>query len=240
MSYRGRGDDPQQASTAAAHSENSIDANSTLQPDADVDTQYKNAKKLLLTLHSQLEALETGSDQSVLMQGKIAMNINALSRIVNHLQTQSKLMPLQKRDVWAMKCRQLSEDEKQVRAAMERFLLLANANRPSTSSSSLRTDPSSQARMQRLNQDSQSLNTSQRVANEIREIGSGILEQLRNQNKTLKRARRTVWNIAHTLGLSRALLRVIERRQYQDQILVYGGMIVTLIILVLLIYFFRW
>lgn len=205
---------------------------------ADADTHYKTARKLLLTLNSQLEALETGSDQSVPMQGKIAMNINNLSRLVAQLQTEIKSMPPHKKEVWLVKCRKLSEDEKHVRGAMERFLLVANASRASSAFGS--RDAASEARMQLLHQDSQSLSGSLRIANEIREVGVSILTRLRDQNASLKRARKQLWNVAHTLGLSRALLRLIERRQLQDQILVYGGMIFTLLLLGILVYWFRW
>lgn len=212
---------------------------------SEAETQYKNARRVLLTLHSQLEVLESGADQSVFMQGKIATNINALSRVVAQLPTYAKAMPVDKRELWTVKCRQLAEDEKHVRAAMERFLLLAHAARSAASSSSSSAISAAamehrDARLQRLAQDGQSLTQSQRVANEIREVGVAILERLRDQNKTLKRARRQMWNIAHTLGLSRTLLRIIERRQWQDQILVYGGMLITLLLLALLVYLFRW
>jgi len=93
---------------------------------------------------------------------------------------------------------------------------------------------------QRLHGDIASVQRSSRTANEIREMAFGVLETLRDQNQTLQAARDRLLDIANTLGISKTLMRVIERRQTVDQIIVYGAMVGTLLFLALLVYFFRW
>ena len=45
-------------------------------------------------------------------------------------------------------------------------------------------------------------------------------------------------DIANALNLSRSLMRHIENRQFMDKVIVYGGMVFTLLILFVLWYFF--
>lgn len=71
--------------------------------DVEIETKYKESKKLLLTLRSQLEELETGKDTSIFLQGRIATNINALSRLTQSLQTlQTQLIATNPREIWRM------------------------------------------------------------------------------------------------------------------------------------------
>lgn len=48
-----------------------------------------------------------------------------------------------------------------------------------------------------------------------------------------------ILDVASTLGLSRSIMRVIERRQFMDQLILYGGMFVTLLVIFLLWYYLR-
>lgn len=64
--------------------------------------------------------------------------------------------------------------------------------------------------------------------------GHGVLENLRSQRLTLKGAQRKILDLANTLGLSNTVMRLIERRTVQDKFILYGGMVVTLIIMFLI------
>jgi hypothetical protein len=66
---------------------------------------------------------------------------------------------------------------------------------------------------------------------ELEDVGSSILASLSTQNETLRRAHDRVIDISHTLGLSRQLIRLIERRSFFDRILVGAGMVFTLVFL---------
>lgn len=65
--------------------------------------------------------------------------------------------------------------------------------------------------------------------------GSNILENMREQRNTLKGARRRMIDIANTLGLSNTTMRLIERRAAEDKYILFGGMFITLIVIVILI-----
>lgn len=68
----------------------------------DIETKYKSATKMLHTLHHLLEELESGQDTSVMMQGRIATNINSLSRLTQAMQTLKNQLPATKRELWLM------------------------------------------------------------------------------------------------------------------------------------------
>lgn len=65
--------------------------------------------------------------------------------------------------------------------------------------------------------------------------GSSILNNLREQRTTLKGAHRKILDVANTLGLSNTVMRLIERRAYQDKFILFGGMLVTCVVMFLVI-----
>jgi len=82
-------------------------------------------------------------------------------------------------------------------------------------------------------QQNQRLNTAGRNIDDMINTGSNILSNLREQGGTLKGVQRKVLDMMNTLGLSNTVLRLIERRSSQDKIILFGGMIVTCIIMFL-------
>jgi len=63
---------------------------------------------------------------------------------------------------------------------------------------------------------------------------SSVLENLSSQRLTLSASRRKLVAIFDQLGLSNSLLRLIERRELMDRLLVWGGMAAILLLLYLL------
>ena len=63
--------------------------------------------------------------------------------------------------------------------------------------------------------------------------GSATLDQLKNQRGSLKGVRKRMLDIGNTLGLSSTVMRMIDKRGTQDKWIVYGGMILTCIVMFL-------
>ena len=63
---------------------------------------------------------------------------------------------------------------------------------------------------------------------------------LSSQRDKLKGAHKRVLDIANSLGVSDNVLRMIEKREFFDKLIVYGGIVVTLLIFFGLLYLFRW
>src|SRR3989338_2306457 len=84
-----------------------------------------------------------------------------------------------------------------------------------------------------------SLQRSNTAADGLIELGHSILEELGSQSERLKRIRGSVLGIASSLGVSKSLLRVIERRQITDKTIPYGGMIACVVFLVIMWWYFK-
>jgi Golgi SNAP receptor complex protein 2 len=63
--------------------------------------------------------------------------------------------------------------------------------------------------------------------------GETLLGSVKNQSLSLKEVKRKILSASNTLGLSSTLIRMIERRNVSDKYILYGGMIVTCIIMFL-------
>ncbi|CAK1548525.1 unnamed protein product [Leptosia nina] len=84
-------------------------------------------------------------------------------------------------------------------------------------------------------QENASLQNSHRNVDEMIHTGSSILETLRYNRDTLKGAHRRLIDLANTLGLSNATISLIEKRVSQDKYILFGGMFVTLTVIVLVV-----
>jgi golgi SNAP receptor complex member 2 len=84
-----------------------------------------------------------------------------------------------------------------------------------------------------------SLGNSNQTADRIIEIGQSVHASLVNQNLRLEGSRSRVSEILGTLGMSQSLMKAIERKVGQDRVLVYGGMVVTIVVLFLVWWFLK-
>ncbi|XP_037081817.1 Golgi SNAP receptor complex member 2-like [Pollicipes pollicipes] len=75
------------------------------------------------------------------------------------------------------------------------------------------------------------LQNSHRGLDDLLNIGNSALSNLRDQRGVLKGARRRMLDLANTLGMSNTVMRLIERRAYQDKFVLFGGMLATLVVM---------
>lgn len=68
--------------------------------------------------------------------------------------------------------------------------------------------------------------------------GNNVLGSLYSQRDTLKGAHKRILDIGNTLGLSNHTMKLIERRIHEDKYVVFGGMAVTTLIIIGVIYYF--
>uniref|UniRef100_A0A4W2CBJ4 Lysozyme like 6 n=1 Tax=Bos indicus x Bos taurus TaxID=30522 RepID=A0A4W2CBJ4_BOBOX len=65
--------------------------------------------------------------------------------------------------------------------------------------------------------------------------GHSILEGLRAQRVTLKGTQKKILDIANMLGLSNTVMRLIEKRAFQDKYFMIGGMLLTCVVMFLVV-----
>ena len=80
---------------------------------------------------------------------------------------------------------------------------------------------------------------SSRSLEETFAVGAAVLASMSDQRDRIKHAQRKALDVLHSVGLSDSLLRLIERKQTMDKLIVYGGMGVLLFLVLLLWYWMR-
>ena len=68
--------------------------------------------------------------------------------------------------------------------------------------------------------------------------GQETLTALRDQRNLMKNIKKKMLDISSMLGMSNTVMRLIERRSEGDKYLLFGGMIVTCVIMYLVVKFF--
>ena len=66
------------------------------------------------------------------------------------------------------------------------------------------------------------------------------LDGLKNQNYMITQTKKRMGALASALGMSNSVVGMIERRHAMDQLIVYGGMALTLFIMVSLYWWLYW
>uniref|UniRef100_A0A4W3HRE2 Golgi SNAP receptor complex member 2 n=1 Tax=Callorhinchus milii TaxID=7868 RepID=A0A4W3HRE2_CALMI len=80
-----------------------------------------------------------------------------------------------------------------------------------------------------------SLHNAHRGMDDLLGSGSSVLNGLREQRMTLKGAQKKVLDVANMLGMSNTVMRLIEKRAFQDKFIMISGMVVTCLVMILVI-----
>ena len=83
-----------------------------------------------------------------------------------------------------------------------------------------------------------SLARSRQGVTELLDQGRETLSALRDQRNLMKNIKKKMLDISSMLGMSNTVMRLIERRSEGDKYLLFGGMIVTCVIMYLVVKFF--
>lgn len=65
--------------------------------------------------------------------------------------------------------------------------------------------------------------------------GENVLKHIQTQNNFLKDIKTKILNVTNSLGLSNSLIGMIERRNTSDKYVLFGGMLITCIVMYLTI-----
>ncbi|KAK5576362.1 hypothetical protein RB653_007503 [Dictyostelium firmibasis] len=207
-----------------------------------LDDLYKQANKLLFSIRNDLETLETGTDTSVIIQSKLSTNINHLSRLSDQIDGMVSNEPIAKREIWRIKVKQLVEESKSLRKSLDMFLQTKYKKQMEEEEKNKlmgKRKAGENSAIGNLMKENKHLNDSNSTLDSLTEMGNSIIYNLVGQNSKLKGVNKKIYDIANTLGLSRSVIQKIKRRQHQDKVIVYSGMVIVLIIVFLLWYFFR-
>jgi len=202
-----------------------------------LDAHHANARKLVLTVNEQLQALESGQDTSVGLQSLISQNLNALAREVQELEGLLAAVAPGSRGLWRKKITQLTDESASLRHALgkyassrsaqqreleEREALLAGGRGGGDHAIDINGFAAHESRR---------LHESDSAIDGLTGNATAVLDQLGQQRGALKGVHKRVLDLATTLGVSNSVMKMIERRQFLDKLLVYGGMLAVLALL---------
>ena len=202
-----------------------------------LDAHHANARKLVLTVNEQLQALESGQDTSVGLQSLISQNLNALAREVQELEGLLAAVAPGSRGLWRKKITQLTDESASLRHALgkyassrsaqqreleEREALLAGGRGGGEHAIDINGFAAHESRR---------LHESDSAIDGLTGNATAVLDQLGQQRGALKGVHKRVLDLATTLGVSNSVMKMIERRQFLDKLLVYGGRLAVLALL---------
>lgn len=151
-------------------------------------------------------------------------------------------MPLAHRQNAKMNCDQLKYDCRHLQAALDSWKQktlrkqIAASEREQLLSQRFTANPELTAiNMDYAIQQQNSLHSAHKGVDEMLQTGAGTLESLRLQRSTLKGAHRRIVDMANTLGLSNHTMRLIEKRVREDKYILFGGMLGTVVVILLVI-----
>nr|XP_020653681.1 Golgi SNAP receptor complex member 2 isoform X3 [Pogona vitticeps] len=81
----------------------------------------------------------------------------------------------------------------------------------------------------------ESLQNAHRGMDDLIGSGTNILQGLRDQRMTLKGTHKKIMDVANMLGLSNTVMRLIEKRAFQDKYFMIGGMVLTCVVMFLVV-----
>ncbi|PKC11314.1 V-snare-domain-containing protein [Rhizophagus irregularis] len=202
---------------------------------------YKHALKQEQSLTQDLEKFENGEDVSVGIQGQISASLTALKRTIDDYDGLAKReMILVKQEKAFANISKLRDDYNEFKSQFERLKqkesnktiqnnraeLLGRRHNTSTPESPFQQHEYS--REQHALREHDFLKETDSALDEYIMRGREVLNNIYDQNNTLKNAQRKMLDAANTLGLSRNVIQYIERRFAQDKWIFIAGVNFTL------------
>jgi len=191
-------------------------------------------------IQSQLSSLERAvtNEEHGDIQTEIQARIDQMVSNCERLEMMVNKEPPSRRASAKLRVDQLKYDGQHLQAAMrvvihrrhqkeeeerDRELLMSREFKPNDTSVLIDAELSHNQRMHSIN----------RNVDQLIDTGSNSLAAMRAQRNTLKGVQRRMFDIMNTLGLSNTVMRLIERRSSQDRVILFGGMLLTCIIMFL-------
>ncbi|KAF7239180.1 Golgi SNAP receptor complex member 2 [Varanus komodoensis] len=194
-------------------------------------------------VQSYMGRLETSDKQSIhLVENEIQARIDRIFSNLERLEIFCNKEPPSKRQNAKLRVDQLKYDTQHLQTALRNFQhrryareqqerqreeLLARTFTTNDSDTTIPIDETLQF--------NESLQNAHRGMDDLLGSGTSILQVLRDQRVTLKGTHKKIMDVANMLGLSNTVMRLIEKRAFQDKYFMIGGMLVTCVFMFLVV-----
>lgn len=207
----------------------------------DMDSLYLETNNQLNQIQHSLAELERAPtlEEANQVQQKIETQLNAILGNCDRLDIMVSKEPPARRRNAKYRVDQLKYDYQHLRAALQQLLTkrfqkqrCENEREELLARRFTSNDSTTRIYMQDANiEHNNKLLNANRHVDDMLSQGSSILENLHGQHMSLKGVRRKILDLTNMLGLSNTVMRAIERRTTQDRIILFGGMILTLVLM---------
>lgn len=204
---------------------------------------YHRTKHEIEEVNRCFQKFDSGRDE----QGIDEQVDQAIEKIITNCDRLDILVhkePATRRHVAKLRVDQLKYDARHLKAAQTNLRRkredrkLAESNREELLRRSFRANEATSIDMdQMLNFHSKTQDANRNV-DDLISSGGSILDNLRDQRNRLKGTRRRILDVVNHLGMSNTVMRLIEKRSHQDKFILFGGMILTCIIMILIVVYF--
>jgi len=201
---------------------------------------YPTALKLVGEARADLGQLEAGPTGERVAATQ--RQLDELGQHVDHMVSLVRQLPPAKRGMWRSRIAGVRNDHDTLSSVLAQCVSRVRRNDIAQKQRSalfagagggVNAAPGLQVRgAHALAEEGGALHRSNAMADSLLQQGRNTLDALNGQRTMLKGAQRKVLDIANILGLSSALMRVIERRESGDKVIVYGCMTMTLLLMV--------
>jgi Golgi SNAP receptor complex protein 2 len=205
-----------------------------------MESLYQKANRSLLEVQSQISSLGPLSPPQ--LEQEISDKLEELFSDIQRLEQMVAKEPPSRKQSAKLRVEQLSYDCQHLHSTLKIFQHKQRVkeqeehNRNELLSRRFTTnDPDTSIMIDHALQHNQSLQNANRGLDDILASGRNIIGGLRGQGDTLKGVQRRIIDIGNTLGLSNTVIRLINRRSVQDKWIVFGGMVVTCVIMYLVV-----
>ncbi|CAB3248447.1 unnamed protein product [Arctia plantaginis] len=205
-----------------------------------METLYHQTNQLIQETSELFQKLERDPSNFKDIENAIQSKINAISANCEKLDIYVYKTPVNQRPMAKMRVDQLKYDNRHIQASLANSQTKRQRreqelyDRDQLLSRRFGHDHTA-INVDYIGQEQVSLQNSHRNVDEMIHTGTSILETLKYNRETLKGAHRRIIDLANTLGLSNATISLIEKRVSQDKYVLFGGMFVTLAVIVLVV-----
>lgn len=203
---------------------------------------FPKSRKLAYDSRQQLSQIQNGT----VHPSELFLSIEELTRQLSIMDALLLRETPAQREMWRRKIYDLQQDAESIRRQGEYYSRVTSAGlrqqRESEELMALRRrrrggnnddNNAHAATMNDLSEESDSWGQSHSMMGDLLASGQASLSGLVEQRQRLKGVKRVLLDIGNKIGVSNSLMRVVERRDVTDAYFVFGGILVTLIIMYL-------
>ncbi|XP_078702292.1 Golgi SNAP receptor complex member 2-like [Branchiostoma floridae x Branchiostoma belcheri] len=205
-----------------------------------MEALYHQTNKMLHEVQNGMGRLEmAGQDEVHLVENDLQRRTEQIFSHLERLDILVSKEPVNRRQNAKLRVDQLRYDVQHLKAALRNFQHKRyqreqeDRDREALLNREFAPNEDTSIMIDHALQHNSSLHNAHRGVDDLIGSGSSIMASLQGQRSTLKGAHKKMLDVANMLGMSNTVMRLIEKRTFYDRFILFGGMLVTGVIMYL-------